>query len=73
MSTAVPVEHADSRGDHDAMMLLIPGALWKVLVLQGKGEGRSPGDVLNSAIREYLERSGSPEAVEYLWRLKECR
>lgn len=57
----------------DAMLLMISGAMWHTLVLQSKSEGVSPGDVLDKALRAYLEEHGSHETIEYLWDLKRSR
>ena len=50
----------------EAMLLMVDRALWEMLIRQAKEEGRSPGDVLNSAVTAYMEREGADEAVGYL-------
>jgi len=67
---AHPVEYTPAeemvREANEAMMMMVSGALWNTLVLQAKSEGRHPGQVLDAMAREYLEKHGSPEAIEYL-------
>jgi len=48
------------------MLLFVQRALWETLTLQAKAERRSPGEILNDALRMYLEAKGSEDAVEYL-------
>jgi hypothetical protein len=48
------------------MMMIIPASLWEVLTSQGHFEGRRPGEVLDSAVRDYMRDKGSPEVVEFL-------
>lgn len=55
--------------DHEAMVLMVPGYLWNVLVKQARAEGTTPGVVFSTAVKEYLEKHGSKEAVDYLWSL----
>ncbi len=50
----------------DAMLLLIPRVMWETLLLQGEAEGMGPAQVLEKALRSYLEADGSPRAVAYL-------
>lgn len=54
------------RDADEAMMLLITGAMWETLVRQGAAEGISPGQVLDKALRVYLEAHGAPDTVAYL-------
>lgn len=61
----------DEALDQDAMILMVPGYLWNVLVKQAKVEGSTPGVVFARALKEYLEQHGSKEAVDYLWELAE--
>jgi hypothetical protein len=61
----------DDALDREAMILMVPGYLWNVLVKQAKAEGTSPGVVFAKALKDYLERSGSKEAVDHLWSLVE--
>jgi hypothetical protein len=51
---------------NDAMLLLINGVLWETLVRQSTAEGTTPGQVLDKALRMYLEANGSKETVAYL-------
>jgi hypothetical protein len=53
----------------EAMILIIPRAMWETLVLQGQAENLPPGRVLDKALREYLEKHGCQEAVDYLFRV----
>jgi len=55
--------------DQEAMVLMIPGFLWNVLVMQAKEEGVSPGAVFSKALEMYLKEKGNDEAVMYLWDL----
>ena len=76
MAKAQPVESEASQElveADEAMLLMISGAMWHTLVLQGRAEGMPPGAVLDKAVRAYLEAQGSKEAVEYLWSLKRNR
>lgn len=57
----------------DSIMLVIPRAMWETLVRQGRAEEKHPGEVLNTAIRRYLEEHGSVEAVDYLHALSRHR
>lgn len=50
----------------DAMIMLITRSTWETLLLQGAAEGVTPGQVLDKALRAYLEEHGSKKAVEYL-------
>jgi len=59
----------DEALDQEAMVLMIPGYLWNVLVRQAKAEGSNPGVVFSKALTNYLQEHGSPDAVEYLWSL----
>jgi hypothetical protein len=52
-----------------AMLLLISTRLWELLILQGNGEGLSPGDVLERSVRGYIEENGTSEAKALLERL----
>jgi len=51
----------------NGMVLFVNQALWETLVLQGESEGCGPGEVLNKAVRAYLEENGCDEAVSYLF------
>lgn len=51
----------------NAMLLLITRSTWETLILQGRSEGLSPGQVLDKALRQYLEQHGCQEAVDYLF------
>jgi hypothetical protein len=42
----------------DAMILVIPTAMWELLVEQAQFEGRRPGDVLDDAVSSYLKARG---------------
>lgn len=53
----------------EAMILIIPRAMWETLILQGRAENLPPGRVLDKALREYLERHGCQEVVDYLFRV----
>lgn len=53
----------------DAMLMLIPRAMWETLLIQGRSEGLGPAQVLDRALRRYLEEHGSREAVAYLNRV----
>jgi hypothetical protein len=55
----------------NAMLLLITRSLWETLILQGRAENLSPGRVLDKALREYLEKHGCQEAVDYLFSIAE--
>ena len=55
----------------DAMLLLITRGMWETLILQGRAENLSPGCVLDKALREYLEKHGCREAVDYLFGIAE--
>jgi hypothetical protein len=57
--------------DQEAMILMIPGYLWNVLVKQAKAERSTPGVVLSKAMKGYLEQYGTKEAVDHLWSLAE--
>jgi hypothetical protein len=57
-------EDIDSAGE--AMLLLITRSTWETLLRQGAAEGIGPGEVLNKALRSYLEQHGSEEVVRYL-------
>jgi hypothetical protein len=50
----------------EATLLMVNRAMWETLVRQARAEGRHPGEVLNDALRRYLESEGAPEAIEYL-------
>lgn len=54
------------RNAGEVMMLLITASTWETLLRQGAAEGLGPGQVLDKALRFYLEAHGSKEAVEYL-------
>lgn len=53
----------------DAMLMLISRAMWETLLIQGRAEGLGPAQVLDRALRRYLEEHGSSEAVAYLHRV----
>ena len=57
-------EELDRAGD--AQLMLISRAMWETLRLQGEAEGLGPGQVLDKALRRYLEDQGDPRAVAYL-------
>lgn len=61
----------DEALDREAMILMVPGYLWNVLVKQAKAEGSTPGVVFAKALKGYLEKNGSKEAVDHLWSLAE--
>jgi hypothetical protein len=50
----------------EATLLMVNRAMWETLVRQANAEGRRPGDVLNDAVRLYLDEHGSPDVIEYL-------
>jgi hypothetical protein len=56
----------------DITMMLVQRVLVETLIRQAREESReigfhvSPGQVLNKALKLYLETHGKPEAVEYL-------
>lgn len=60
------------RNVHGSMMLLISAALWELLVHQAKSEDRKPGDVLNEAVGDYIQKNGTPEAREYVRLVREA-
>jgi len=64
------VEHDDDleqvKQAGEAMLMMIPRALWEVLLLQAEHDHITPGAVLDRAVRGYLEREGDPRALEYL-------
>ena len=57
----------------DATILMVPHSLVETITLQARGESRehggqvTPGEVLNKALRMYLEEHGKKEAVDYLF------
>lgn len=61
----------DEALDQEAMILMVPGYFWNVLVKQAKAEGSTPGVVLAKALKGYLEQHGGQEAVDHLWSLAE--
>lgn len=42
----------------DAVPLIVPMAMWNILILQAEVEECSPGEVLDRALRDYLEADG---------------
>lgn len=60
-------------GAGDAMILLIPRSMWETLLLQGRADGLQPAQVLDRAVREYLEKHGSEEVVRYLRKVHDGR
>ena len=62
-------EHREEALDQDAMILMIPGFLWNILVKQAHSEGSTPGDVFAKALKGYLKEYGSKDVVDYLWSL----
>lgn len=67
---ATPIEHDPGeemvREANEAMMLMVSGVVWNVLVKQAKAEGKTPGVILDAMMRAYLEQKGAPEVIEYL-------
>lgn len=57
-------EELDRAGD--AKLMLITTSMWETLRLQGEAEGLGPGQVLDKALRQYLEAHGASQAVAYL-------
>lgn len=60
-----PIEEAIERAG-DIKLMMIARGMWETLFLQGQSEGLEPGQVLDKALRQYLEAHGSKEAVDYL-------
>lgn len=50
-------------------ILMVPVALLKTLGIQGEHEDITPGEVLDKAVKAYLETHGCDDAVSYLWSL----
>lgn len=65
--TSVGEDEIASAGD--AMLMIIPRAMWETLIRQGRAEGTGPAQVLDKALRAYLETNGSQETIEYLHRV----
>jgi len=42
----------------DAVPLIIPMAMWEILIYQAEIEKCAPGEVLDRALRDYLEANG---------------
>jgi hypothetical protein len=50
----------------EAMLMMVRRSLWETLIRQAESEGVTPGEILDRAMRAYLEQNGSEEAVGYL-------
>jgi hypothetical protein len=61
-----PIDNETISAAGDAMMMLITRSTWETLLRQGAAEGIGPGQVIDKALRFYLEEHGSAEVVEYL-------
>lgn len=48
------------------MLLIVPQAVFDLLAMQARAEGRAPGDVLDAAVRAYLRAHGGEDVREYL-------
>jgi hypothetical protein len=59
--------------DQEAMILMVPGYLWNVLLKQAHAEGTTPGTVFSKALEGYLKEHGADEAVSHLWSLASKR
>lgn len=57
----------------DAMILVITRAMWETLLLQGRAENLSPGQILDKALKGYLEKHGCEEAASYICAVAEGR
>ena len=53
----------------DVMLLMVSSNVWDLLVIQAQNEGKSPGTILDAAIRAYIEERGCNEAHDLLERL----
>jgi len=47
-------------------MLLVQECLVETLYLQARAEGRTLGEVLDAAVREYLEKHADQSVIDYL-------
>jgi hypothetical protein len=65
-SSLSPEDRGFIRDAGEAMLLMVNRGMWESLARQAKSEMRLPGDVLNDALRMYLESKGSDDTVEYL-------
>lgn len=65
-AASVIEDESDIARAGDAMLLIIPRAMWETLLIQGRCENTGPAQVLDKALRQYLEANGSPEAVAYI-------
>lgn len=48
-----PVEDVE-----DAVPLIVPMSMWEILIYQAQVENCAPGEVLDRALRDYLEANG---------------
>lgn len=70
MAKAILAEpERDEALDQEAMVLMVPGYLWNVLVQQAKLEQSSPGAVFSKALANYLKEHGDSAVADYLWSL----
>lgn len=49
-----------------SMMMIVPAPMWESLIIQGKHEGRAPGDILSDAVSEYMTAKGCADVAIYL-------
>lgn len=67
---ATPVKVSETeeilRNARNATMLLVQEALVQTLYLQARAEGRTLGEVLDAAVREYLEEHADQSVIDYL-------
>lgn len=59
-------------GVGEAIPLIVPAAMWEILVLQAEIENCAPGEVLDRALCEYLDHNGG-ERVKVLKGMLERR
>jgi len=57
----------------DVVPLVIPMSMWDVLVCQSKIEGCAPGEVLDKALRDYLEANDGERLTRLRARMEQER
>jgi len=70
MARATPIEASEAeavlRNARNATIMLVQECLVQTLYLQARAEGRAIGEVLDSAVREYLEKNADQSVIDYL-------
>jgi len=66
MAKAVPVSHFKDpiENAEEMIPLIVPVSFWDILVLQSEIENCAPGEILDRALSEYLDRNGGRRAKE---------